>query len=254
MSRNELGKALRTARLAYERETEPTYTITGFGALLRAVEILVERQDKPAEADSGIVAKLEQKIKMQHARIAELEKRIADLTAPMTVDGKTPGDVGRFEYDATYHAQLGTGCSLNAACSFAWENAAKAILRAFGQPSQTTTGAVEALRRVRHAMFPNPRGQTTDPEARHRMQIIDDELAKLKAKPAPASDHAHELGSCSFCDKQPANPSPVQYANEVARYGTEVCARAGLVRNDSGSPPDTSTESGLPDAVLLEKP
>ena len=149
MSQDELKKALQTARLAHERETELTYTITSLGALLRAVELLAERQNKPSEADSGVVAKLEQKIKMQHAqigeleaqdrragellakthaahvaaearvaeleqawdmlkksldesdlqrnegltKIAELEKRIADLTAPVTVDGKTPGQV-----------------------------------------------------------------------------------------------------------------------------------------------------------------
>ena len=79
MSQDELKKALQTARFAHERETELTYTITGFGALLRAVEILVERQDKPAEADSGIVAKLEQKIKMQHAEMGEARARVAEL-------------------------------------------------------------------------------------------------------------------------------------------------------------------------------
>jgi hypothetical protein len=149
--------------------------------------------------------------------------------------------------------------------------AANAVLRAFGNPpsGQTTqANTVEALRRVRERIKMRAEG-SKEPIlfAYDLAPIIDDELAKLEAKPAgktpecflcgkgphdhtmmvleslpeqfevkwcngrrqnfgtekpawwdvPKSDHVHELGSCSFCDK---------------------------------SPPDTSMESGLPDPVL----
>ena len=80
MSQDELQRAIRVARLAQEPETEPpTRKAVFLGALLRAVELLADRQDKPSEADSGIVAKLEQKIKMQHAEMGEARARVAEL-------------------------------------------------------------------------------------------------------------------------------------------------------------------------------
>ena len=134
-----------------------------------------------------------------HDRVAELEKRIAKLTAPVTVDGKTPGQVGFEGYRDARHKATGEWTSweheLAAVQRDWWGSSALAVLRAFGQPSQTTQDTVEVLRRVRERIDSNPY-----PDVRS-LRHIDDELAKLEAKPAQ-------------------------------------------------SPPDTSTESGLPDPVI----
>lgn len=218
-----------------------------------------------------------------YRRIAELEKQLADETKAWndlnficggrlkqigalqlqveSLDGKTPGDV----FTATYLSG-GEACisKLGIETRAKMNLGAKAVLDTFGK-QQTR----EALERVRDRIATECSIGVDPLISKHAARgIINDELAKLgMEKPAsevpfcflcgkgphdhemmvleslpkqfevqwcngkrqnfgtekphwwdkPTSDHVHELGSCSFCDK---------------------------------SPPDTSTESGLPDAVL----
>ena len=83
-----------------------------------------------------------------------LARALAQRNAPITVDGKTPGQVG-FEAWTKQWAEImgetpaewGREISFSKRCE---EASANAVLRAFGQPSQTArANAVDALRRVR---------------------------------------------------------------------------------------------------------
>ena len=59
----------------------------------------------PAEEVSGAErAQYDQTIKLQQKRIADLERRLAELTTPLTVDGKTPR---QGDYEAYSAARLG---------------------------------------------------------------------------------------------------------------------------------------------------
>lgn len=290
MSQDELHTAIRVARKIYREGSRPVdETLVVLCALVRAVELLAERQDKPA-ADKRI-EELEREQReclslitdsllvmpgrtltwavgdlidlhgTAKKKVDELQKEVADTIASrdqwtnraidaetkigamlterafgLSYDGKTPGQVS---LEGRTFARIDAhGLPVNKAVQWSMledderafeEIGALAVLRAFGQPSQTTqANAAEALRgcleRVRERLGEEERsfgGEHLVVDRPTWTAIIDAELAKLEARPAPNSDHAHELGSCSFCDKPP---------------------------------PDTSTESGLPDAVLLEKP
>jgi len=203
---DELRRAISIAQTAHDRNDGPAdNTAVAIGALIRVVTILAgEQQTSRDEAinvyketrdaavrafgegateNSGIVASMEQKIKMQHARIGELEEqdhragellvkthaahaaaeaRVSDLekllaeqgaresrlhvvlsdhglptepkalareltqrSAPMTVDGKTPGEVCFAAFDPNL-AQFGSRVLED------WERAARAVLAAFG--------------------------------------------------------------------------------------------------------------------------
>ncbi len=127
------------------------------------------------------------------ARIAGLEERLADLTAPPTADGKTPGQV---DYEAYSAARLGLDDR-----GSRWEHldertkqwneaGAEAVLRAFGgRPGQTTqTNAVDALRRVMARFVEESRGVSPAEVVRlHR--VVDAEIAKFKdLEPTPIAD------------------------------------------------------------------
>ena len=280
MSQEELKKALQTARFAHERETELTYTITGFGALLRAVEILVERQDKPAEADSGIVAKLEQKIKMQHAEMGEARARVAELEreqrkcieliteAKLVMPGRTltwaVGDL--IELHATAKKKVD---ELEKD-----KRRAEARVRAWGaQTGETEPSAPrivgakpefitvdgktpgEVLILAQHDCRPSQVGREMLESAER------DAIAVLRAFGQPSqttSTNAVEVLDklASYWEKGATYEGmPEQY-----RRGLKDCAKelreeiTKLEAKPAQSPPDTSTESGLPDAVLREKP
>lgn len=87
----------------------------------------------------------------------ENEQQPAIQSPPVTVDGKTPGQVGFEGYRDARHKATGEWTSweheLAAVQRDWWGSSALAVLRAFGQPSQTQqTNAVEALRRVHSAI------------------------------------------------------------------------------------------------------
>lgn len=185
-------------------------------------------------------AQYDQTIELQQKRITDLEKRIASTPAPPTVDGKTPGQV---DYEAYSAARLGPDDHgsrwdhLDERTKQWNEAGAKAVLRAFGnQPGQTPpTSAVEVLRRARDFIGQCLEFTVIDGDVefvtvakKSVMLAISEELAKCgPAEPTvddyvkavaeagtlesrrvkPASDHAHEIGSCSFCDKPPGTAS-----------------------------------------------
>lgn len=155
----EKNEALETARaVIIERDT------------MRARLAELEARMPANEVTNAERMQYETTIELQQKRIAELEKRIAELTEPMTVDGKTPGQVALEAWNP--------GANGYSAYRDDWERSALAVLRAFGQPSQTTQDAAEALRRVRKS-FAGYQGEC----AAVVREAIDDELAKLEAKP-----------------------------------------------------------------------
>lgn len=171
-------------------------------------------------------------IEQQKGRIAELEKQIATLNdwaaicggKAQTVDGKTPAQVGRAEYEVAYHAQMGTGCSLNASYLFAWERAAQAVLRAFG-PALAKQAVVEALGKVRERI----QETITKSSKWMALSIIEAEIARLDA-PKPTSDHTHELGSCSFCDKPETITIPTKPTKPARVHGNcKACSGIGEI-------------------------
>jgi hypothetical protein len=186
-------------------------------ALEAARDIAIKRDEACAEVDR------------LSRRIAELEKRLV----PPTVDGKTPGVVAREAWHGEDEPDDDAGILVD------WENAAQAVLRAFGQ------NAAEALGRVRerlvgmgvtpaeeslradflsvidsalitvYGVCPKCKGRGEMPvDAPDGMKglisdcdtckgmgrIIDDELAKLGGTTKPFTDHVHEVGSCTHCD------------------------------------------------------
>ena len=151
------------------------------------------------------------------ARERELEKRIAELTTPMAVDRKTPGRVG---FEGRTFAQIDAH-ELPVDKAVQWslldddeqtfeEIGAQAVLRAFGNspPGQTTQpNAADALRRVRKS-FAGYQGEC----AAVVREAIDDELAKISAKPSsdPATPKLlateNELRGSYFCTEFPFRP------------------------------------------------
>lgn len=97
----------------------------------------------------------------------------------------------------------------------AWGMAADAVLRTHGQ-ALAKQAVTEALGRVRDRIDVDGsciwEGDSSGLSAiATAVAIIDDELTGLEAsKRAPASDHVHELESCSFCDKRTTAPSKEQ--------------------------------------------
>lgn len=147
------------------------------------------------------------------ARIAELQKRLAEATAVPTVDGKTPGQVGheaflmhRFGYLAGPEWSHEDSVMRNE-----WEAAALAVLRAFGGEAMRQVD--EQNERYRNESGAKHNGTAVQHAANeaisYAQSIIDDELARPGAPPSPKPfggwDHPHEVGSCSHCDRQTAN-------------------------------------------------
>ena len=114
------------------------------------------------------------------------------IMQPVSVDGKTPGQV---------FAQISSQVPLSLPLEKAREIIATNLLRAFGQPRQTTQDAADALRRVRDRIDYGP----TENWRGDMRRIIDDELAKLSAKPPsdPATPKLfvaeNELRGSYFC-------------------------------------------------------
>jgi hypothetical protein len=145
----------------------------------------------------------------------------------VTVDGKTPGQVGFEGYRDARHKATGEWTSweheLAAVQRDWWGSSALAVLRAFGQPSQTTqTNVVAALRRVRERVgniethFRGADGMRREHTAKGAIKdahaIIDNELATLSAE--PPNDGAkpkffvneNELRGSYFCTQFPFRP------------------------------------------------
>ena len=156
----------------------------------KAAELFVEH----AKSEARRVF-LETEVKRLEARIAELERQDRDAFTPnpisMMVDswanpkkewdaanGKTPGTLARDVFCQGV-PDLDSRV-IGGAAAKSWELAAQAVLRAFGQPRQTTQDAVEALPRVRDRV-------SNEIHYEHKcliLDIVDDELAKLETKPA----------------------------------------------------------------------
>lgn len=219
------------------------------------------------------------------ARVAELEKRIAELTAPVTVDGKTPGQLAHVSAECNskytaYYVWLDLGGEEDArkvATGMPRDHADKLAnkinARAFGQPSQTTRDAVEALRRVRvefvrfaaDARMPGPLGTqyTINEILAITLNIIDAQLAKIEPElEERRSDHVHEPQKRfkyerAWLSEQTDDALFDLYMEHVKFFdmsGT-MTERNNMIETlaviECDEPlPDTSTESGLPDAVL----
>lgn len=116
-----------------------------------------------------------------HAASVTLEhyaNQIAELTAPVTVDGKTPGQVAILAYYATVDGSHRDLSGQPSAIREGWEYAAKDVLRAHGG---------EVLRRVREAVMAikcDDLGRMPQYAATY---IIDDELARLGNSTPPSS-------------------------------------------------------------------
>ena len=127
------------------------------------------------EAHTRTFDELKAELQRSQTRERELEKRIAELTEPMTVDGKTPGQVANEGYERAAGSRTES-----------WEACAQAVLRAFGNPPSGQTqqaNAAEALRRVRDELCNQPAFNlvfgmeyVTITQLR---KVFDDELAKL---------------------------------------------------------------------------
>lgn len=202
-------------------------------------ERIAELEERLAEQDAEH-EKLVSAKRRAEARVRAWEERTGESgpSAPrivgaklntMTVDGKTPGQVA-FEVRTTAvdeaTGQPPSGDSWDKVADWrreTWETAARAVLRAFGNspPGQTPqANAVEALQRVRDRINADdldsfnvagslglgPNAAITKFGVR---RIVDDEIAKLEAKPAPTSSHVHEIGSCSHCDKGDASHNKI---------------------------------------------
>lgn len=126
-----------------------------------------------------------------------LARALAQRNAPITIDGKTPGQVFAAEFlvggsEAVRKLGRDTLASM--------ERGADAVLRAFCQPSQTArANAVDALRdcleRVRERLGEEERGFGGEHLVVPRpmwMAIIDDELAKL-GQASPTSEQVHNV-------------------------------------------------------------
>jgi hypothetical protein len=178
--------------------------------------------------------------------------------APVTIDGKTLGQVLKNAYMQLVGSGV-VGCDADTI-------AANAVLRAFGNPpsGQTTqANTVEALRRVRDRV-------SNEIHYEHKcliLDIVDDELAKLEAKPAGKAPE------CFLCGKGPHDHTmmvleslpeqfEVKWCNgRRQNFGTEKPAWWDVPKSDhvhelkscsfcDKQPPNTSAESGLPDSVL----
>lgn len=162
-------------------------TLEAVGA--RIAPILAAKDARIAEQDRqlDIAARLMSVEREANSkRIAELEKRLAEQSAPVDATGKTPGQV---DFEGATMAHFGnihpahTWESLEAPVKRSYEAGAQAVLRAFGN-------GVEVLRRVRERIeerFSSMHDYGVRCEAR---EIIDDEFAKLPSGPsAPQVAH-----------------------------------------------------------------
>jgi hypothetical protein len=137
--------------------------------------------------------KTTQELGAAHDRIAELEKRLAEQSAPVDANGKTPGQVVRAVFKS------GPPAHDDAECASHWERAARAVLQAFGN-------GAEALRQVRDkigARFTYLQQITMRGEA---FAIID-EIAKVgETKDTIGTVFPHVCGvivgsACAICGK-----------------------------------------------------
>jgi hypothetical protein len=114
----------------------------------------------------------------------EHEQQPAIQSPPMTVDGKTPGQVANEGYERAAGSRTES-----------WEAAANAVLRAFGQPNQTTqTNAAEVLGKLASYW---EKGAAYDgmPEQYRRglkdcAKELREELAKLRSGPSQTQQDA----------------------------------------------------------------
>jgi hypothetical protein len=146
-------------------------------------------------------------------RIDSLVRASADLATPITIDGKTPGLVAYMAYKLRIHRLVGVGGTprddfndLIDDEQSAWSECANAVLRAFGQPSQATQDAADALRRVRSF------AERYGPAFHGMVMTINDELAKLEAEPPSVVAkpkfffNENELRGSYFCTDFPFRP------------------------------------------------
>lgn len=80
------------------------------------------------------------------AELSKLAKRIHDLEkllAPVSADGKTPGQLFGNVFEATYKEYTKLGCSEFACIQIGREQGAKAVIRAFGNGAETLREALE---------------------------------------------------------------------------------------------------------------
>ncbi len=127
------------------------------------------------------------KVELQRVQAREraLEKRLAEMPTPLTVDGKTPGQVGLAAWDDEL-ASLETKPASNAPICFLCGKG----------PHDHTMATLESLPEQFEVTWCNGRRQNFGNE-----------------KPIwwdkPTSDHVHEIGSCSFCDKLPPGTASI---------------------------------------------
>ena len=198
---------------------------------MRARVAELESRIPANEVTNAERAQYDQTIGLQQKRITDLEKRLAEMAVPPTVDGKTPGQV----FGEAFRNGFGKRVVPNPDSELVrtrggdlvrdyqreqeldWANAmeigAIAVLRAFGnQGGQTeSTNAAETLRRVMAHFVGESRGASPVEVIRLR-RIVDDEIATLEA--TPPSDATtpkffateHELRGSYFCTEFPFRP------------------------------------------------
>ncbi len=185
-----------------------------------AISEMVEGWANPAnEVTSVERAQYDQTIELQKQRIAELEKdaeekavvarayivslekRLAELSTPLSVDGKTPGQVDYEGYFFETPDDATTWPNLSPVKRNRHERAAQAVLRAFGQSGQTPqTNAVGALRWVRErveSMGAQPAEESFKTDV---LEAIAHELAKLKGIERDTNGSANPHDGCLDCN------------------------------------------------------
>lgn len=108
-------------------------------------------------------------LRMALDRMFALEKRVTELTAPVVVDGKTPGQVNHAAFAHSvenHHESKGVPN---------WEIAARAVLRAFGNGAKTK----EALEKVRVAVDKAQSFDVTNDEGNNDYAVLEDDVFKI---------------------------------------------------------------------------
>jgi hypothetical protein len=183
---------------------------------LLSTRVEAVRLDKANSRIAALEKDAKEKQASAHAYIVSLEKRLAEQTAPLVVDGKTPGEFFRDVQDAYYHKTIGDTEDREVFARVYQESedvAVKAVLDMFGK--QKTREALERVRDKVRSIPWGSKGYEID-YAAIRVDVvgfIEAELAKLgEAKPChcqwEAGDSPCPLHGDDHDDKPTSDHTP----------------------------------------------
>ena len=146
----------------------------------RQVELVIQLEARNTRLNKDF-NEAQDELHAAKTRITELEQRLAERSVLVDADGKTPGFVAR-EVFMRNVPDLDSR-TIGGGSESAWQGAALAVLRAFGN-------GAKALQRVRGALLENSHPCDGDEgyqviDTEDATTIIDDEFAKLSAPANP---------------------------------------------------------------------